>query len=121
NVIRAASKASNPHSYGDNFSGSGRLGETNEPAPTINRPSPSPKAMKSRMGKYCSSTVRTRTAREPRVSTCNHRCHSPPLGKPRLSPNQQLHVSTTGECLGADGETRTPTAYATAPSRQRVY
>ena len=25
------------------------------------------------------------------------------------------------DCSGADGETRTPTAYATAPSRQRVY
>src|SRR5207245_11619608 len=96
-------------------------GETNEHATTITRPSPIPKAMKRRMGKYCSSTVRTRTAREPRLSTCNHRFRTAPLGKPRLSWDQHLHVSTTAECPGADGETRTPTAYATAPSRQRVY
>src|SRR5437763_12793697 len=97
--MRASSNASKPPSYGDSFCGSGRLGDTNEPAPTIRSPRPSPNTTKRRMGKYCASTSAL----------------APCMKHGFIVPENYVQI------IGADGETRTPTAYATAPSRQRVY
>src|SRR5205085_12018866 len=68
--------------------------------------------MKSRIGKYCSSMVES----IPLFAGC--------VGLPRPSspcPLLQARTLQRPALSGADGETRTPTANATAPSRQRVY
>src|SRR5262252_4352914 len=68
---------------------------------------PMPTTMKSRTGKYCSSMLGKPDPRAPSALAIG--------GLARCS------CSLRPSCCGADGETRTHTAYATAPSRQRVY
>src|SRR5574337_556989 len=111
--MRASSNASNPHSYGESFSGSGRFGETKRPTPSSSNPTPTPTRMNSRMGKYCSSMIGSipRFGRpKPRASVFPLYACPPAASIRGIVPNP-----------GADGETRTHTANATAPSRQRVY
>src|SRR5215472_8897155 len=78
-------------------------------------PMPMPTRMKSRTGKYCSNIADpTPVNRSPAGSSRPRRLPSSRPG-PAASPGAASSFS------GADGETRTHTAYATAPSRQRVY
>src|SRR5258708_34877013 len=53
--MRASSNASKPHSYGECFSGSGRLGPSSLPSTIGATPTARPTRMKSRSGKYSAS------------------------------------------------------------------
>src|SRR2546426_3861507 len=55
--MRASSKASKPHSYGESFSGSGRFGPSSFPSTIGATPTPMPTRMNSRIGKYSASIV----------------------------------------------------------------
>ena len=68
--------------------------------------------MKRSIGKYCSSMIGSNYPRQnERRTPVRHRRNAP-------LPHECWRALRHS---GADGETRTPTAYATAPSRQRVY
>src|SRR5436190_14672494 len=53
--MRASSNASNPHSYGDSFSASGRFGPRSFPSTTGATPTARPTSRNSRIGKYSAS------------------------------------------------------------------
>src|SRR6476646_6814282 len=77
--------------------------------------------MNRRMGKYCSSMLLARRQRNEPLPPAASALRAPPAAMAGALSCWPTALAAVAAIPGADGETRTPTAFATAPSRQRVY
>src|SRR5687768_16009725 len=115
--MRASSKASKPRSYGDNFSLSGLLGAMAHPKLISKPPNTRATRINNKTGTYSASIVQPNPLQLAFRQT--------PRGLATIFTRTSLSsLSAASFCAlytGADGETRTHTAFATAPSRRRVY